>query len=202
MWSPSSSTSFGCYILGCSSCAGHWWGFHHVWWGSHHTWWCSHPIFWGKTPRAFGQVLHSKSSTRRVDASPVSYFSQGVIPLHSRSIRGPTQLPNHPVPGSLGFQQALLWRSLPAQGCPPCCGAGLEQCRLRRDVPAWHGDQPDQQLQRPSISPPGDTQQRKGKTNKKKKISGLAENSLDMDSLLYPSHGQGVEMKVLWSQSG
>lgn len=95
-------------------------------------------------------------------------FLPGVIPSHAWSIYSPAQVPNHAVPGTLGCQQALLWRFFPAQGCPPCCGAGLEHCRLRRDVPAWHGDQPDQQLQRPSVSPPGDTQKRKGKTNEKK----------------------------------
>lgn len=95
-------------------------------------------------------------------------FLPGVIPSHAWSIYSPAQVPNHTVPGTLGCQQALLWRFFPAQGCPPCCGAGLEHCRLRRDVPAWHGDQPDQQLQRPSVSPPGDTQKRKGKRNKKR----------------------------------
>lgn len=129
---------------------------------SHHIWWVSHHI-WGKATGAVGQVLRSA----RRNASPVNYFSQGVIPLHPWSIPSPAQVPKQPAPGRLGCQQALLWWSLPAQGCPPCCGAGLEQCRLRRDVPAWHGDQPDQQLQRPSVPAPGDTHRKKGKTNRK-----------------------------------
>lgn len=51
-------------------------------------------------------------------------------------------------------QQEELCTSLPMQGAPPCCGAGLVHCRLRRREPDWHGVQDDQQLQRPSTSVP------------------------------------------------
>lgn len=135
-------------------------------------WWSTGAARGGCRQLGWGWDECSKSSPLPALAPPF----RGAMCLPRQGSPGPSPQPHaaaglcseylSPSPGSKlllaaelpgAAQQALLCRSLPTQGFPPPRGAGLSQCRRRCVVPAWQGLHGAQQLQCPSISPPGNT---------------------------------------------
>lgn len=144
------------------------------WWGSHSIVWCGGEGAAGRVCRqleqrvwtAVGLCTANPARPIRMKRQYWQLFLPSVILLQhcSQSTYSPAQHPNCSQPHTygerrcpVGFQQALLCRSLPTQGFPPRCGAGLLHCRLRRAVPDWQGPHSDQQLHCPFVSPPVNT---------------------------------------------